>query len=61
MPWRSAHAPRGPWPILNEGELALLYAFLFLYVSGRGAGLISVDAFLTRARTHSLPLDPKPV
>jgi putative oxidoreductase len=56
-----AHAPRGPWPIQNQGELALLYAFLFLYVSSRGAGLISLDAALTRARTNSLPLNPKVV
>ncbi len=31
------------FPILNEGELALVYAFLFLYVACRGPGLASVD------------------
>jgi uncharacterized membrane protein YphA (DoxX/SURF4 family) len=31
-----AHAPRGFYPILNQGELALLYCFLFLYPAGRG-------------------------
>ena len=33
-----AHAPRGFWPILNGGELAALYCFLFLYIAGHGAG-----------------------
>ncbi|WP_266204926.1 DoxX family protein [Pontibacter kalidii] len=39
-----AHVPQGPWPILNQGELALLYAFLFLYMAARGSGIWSVDA-----------------
>lgn len=37
------HAPRGPWPTLNEGELAVLYCFLFLYIAARGAGRFSID------------------
>src|SRR4051812_24105287 len=31
-----AHAPRGPLPILNGGELAVLYCFAFLYIASRG-------------------------
>jgi putative oxidoreductase len=38
-----AHAPRGPWPIQNAGELAVLYCFAFLYISSRGSGPISID------------------
>lgn len=38
-----AHAPRGPWPIQNEGELAALYCFAFLYIASRGAGRWGVD------------------
>ena len=37
------HSPRGFWPILNGGELALLYAFIFLYLSVAGPGPISLD------------------
>jgi putative oxidoreductase len=37
------HAPRGFWPILNGGELAVLYAFVFLYLSIAGPGPISLD------------------
>jgi len=28
-----AHAPQGPYPLLNQGELAVLYCFIFLYLS----------------------------
>jgi putative oxidoreductase len=33
-----AHLPRGFWPIQNGGELAALYAFLFLYIAAHGSG-----------------------
>jgi putative oxidoreductase len=39
-----SHAPRGLWPVLNGGELAVLYCFLFLYLSVAGGGEWSVDA-----------------
>src|SRR5207249_9224458 len=38
------HAPRGFWPILNQGELAALYCFLWSYLAGAGAGPWSLDA-----------------
>jgi putative oxidoreductase len=37
------HAPHGPWPILNHGELALVFCVLFLYIACRGPGIWSVD------------------
>ncbi len=37
------HAPHNFWPILNHGELAVLYCFIFLYVAARGSGTISLD------------------
>ena len=42
-PWLST-VHRGFWPIQNGGELAMLYCFVFLYISARGAGIWSVDA-----------------
>jgi putative oxidoreductase len=45
-----AHAPGGFWPILNKGELAVLYCFVFLYLSAAGAGPWSMDALLSRGR-----------
>jgi putative oxidoreductase len=43
-----AHAPRGFFPILNGGEAAILYCFLFLYLFFAGAGPWSVDAMMKR-------------
>jgi putative oxidoreductase len=36
------HAKDGSWPILNKGELAVLYCFVFLYIACRGGGRYSV-------------------
>ena len=38
------HAPAGFYPILNGGELAVLYCFVFLYFAASGPGPWSVDA-----------------
>jgi putative oxidoreductase len=38
------HAPQGFFPVLNGGELAVLYCFVFLYFACAGAGPWSVDA-----------------
>lgn len=38
-----AHAAQGFWPLLNRGELAVAYCFVFLYLSVAGAGVWSVD------------------
>jgi putative oxidoreductase len=43
-----AHASRGPWPIQNGGELAVLYCFVFLFIASRGSGPISLDAAVGR-------------
>ena len=48
-----SHAPDGFWPILNRGELAALYCFVFLYCSARGGGAYSVDALVHRRRTDA--------
>jgi putative oxidoreductase len=39
----TVHQPQGTWPIENDGELAALYCFIFLYVATRGSGIWSVD------------------
>jgi putative oxidoreductase len=39
-----AHAPGGPLPILNHGELAVIYCFIFLYLSVAGGGAFGLDA-----------------
>lgn len=41
----TVHMPRGGWPIQNGGELALLYAIIFLFLANDGAGMLSADNF----------------
>lgn len=43
------HAPQGFWPIVNMGEAAILYCFVFLYLAAAGPGAFSIDA--ARERT----------
>ena len=43
-----AHAPGGFWPVLNKGELAALYSFVFLYLAVAGGGEWSLDRMLRR-------------
>jgi putative oxidoreductase len=43
-----AHASKGFYPVVNGGELAALYCFVFLYFSFAGAGPWSVDAAIRR-------------
>lgn len=47
-----AHSPRGFWPVLNQGELAVVYCFLFLYIAARGSGVWSVDSLIGRGRAE---------
>jgi putative oxidoreductase len=42
------HAHGGFWPIENKGELAVLYCFVWLFVSAHGAGIWSIDNALRR-------------
>ena len=42
------HAPNAPFPMLNGGDAAILFCFLFLYLSVAGGGAWSLD----RLRQH---------
>ena len=46
-----AHLPTAFWPIQNQGELAVLFCFAFLYVAANGSGPWSVDGLLRSRRT----------
>jgi putative oxidoreductase len=39
----TVHFPQGPFPILNNGELAVLYCFVFLYIAARGTVALGVQ------------------
>ena len=38
------HFPKGFWPAVNQGQPAVLYCFIWLYLSAAGAGPWSIDA-----------------
>ena len=38
------HAPQAFWPVVNQGQPAVLYCFIWLYISAAGAGPWSLDA-----------------
>jgi putative oxidoreductase len=44
-----AHAGKGFYPVLNGGELAALFCFVFLYFAVAGGGVWSADALIKRA------------
>jgi putative oxidoreductase len=49
------HAPQGFWPVLNQGHPAIMFCFLFLYLSAAGAGPWSLDALRNRSRLNRRP------
>ena len=42
------HFPQGFWPMVNQGQPAVLYCFIWLYISAAGPGPWSVDAAIQR-------------
>lgn len=49
------HAPLGFWPILNRGEVAALFCFLWLYLAAAGPGPWSLDALRGQAGARAEP------
>jgi hypothetical protein len=45
---RLSHASHGFFPILNRGDGAILYCFIFFYIAFAGAGPWSLDALLRK-------------
>ncbi len=37
------HAPRSPFPVINGGDAAILFCFVFLYLAAAGGGVWSLD------------------
>jgi putative oxidoreductase len=42
------HAPQSFWPVVNQGQPAVLYCFIWLYLSAAGPGPWSLDAVLKK-------------
>jgi putative oxidoreductase len=51
-----AHAPRSVFPVLNGGDAAILYCFVFLYLAFAGGGPWSLDA-LRAGRSSAKPFE----
>lgn len=49
------HQSMGAWPIQNNGEPAVLFCFIFLYIAARGSGPLSIDAL--RRGNATVPAD----
>ena len=49
-----AHASGGFLPLVNKGELAVLYCFVFLYIAARGSGVLSVDNLINRNKPDTV-------
>jgi putative oxidoreductase len=49
-----AHGTGAILPIMNHGELAMLYCFLFLFISARGAGVFSIDHLLDQRKKNRI-------
>ncbi|MET0528649.1 MAG: DoxX family protein [Microvirga sp.] len=45
-----AHAPRSPFPVLNGGDAAILFCFVFLFLAAAGGGAWSLDNALSKSR-----------
>jgi putative oxidoreductase len=55
-----AHAPHGLLPLVNHGELAVLYCFVFLYLAAAGGGPWSLDHLLRRGKSSPETVTPQP-
>jgi putative oxidoreductase len=53
--WRLSFANDAWVPLVNKGELAVIYCFLFLFIAARGAGIASLDAARQRQRPSTRP------
>ncbi|MCG7392441.1 DoxX family protein [Microvirga sp. ACRRW] len=45
-----AHAPKSVFPVLNGGDAAILYCFVFLYFVAAGGGVWSLDSAMRNSR-----------
>ncbi|HLN07556.1 MAG TPA: DoxX family protein [Xanthobacteraceae bacterium] len=47
------HAPHSVYPVLNGGEPAILFCFVFLYVAAAGPGAFSLESLLRRGSSSA--------
>ena len=44
------HFPQAFWPLVNQGQPAVLYCFIWLYLSSAGPGPWSLDAIMKKGQ-----------
>ena len=49
-----AHGFTALLPVMNHGELAVLYCFVFLFISAKGSGIWSLDGGMLERRCGSV-------
>ena len=49
------HQKMGALPIQNHGELAVLYCWIFLFISANGSGIWSIDSIRSGRQTNGNP------
>jgi putative oxidoreductase len=49
----TAHGTTALLPLVNRGEMAMLYCFLFLFISAKGFGVLSVEHFLEKRKQNN--------
>lgn len=49
-----SHVPRGFWPIMNGGERAVLFCFIFLFLWAAGGGDFSLDGWRKKRSAEQL-------
>ena len=54
-----SHFPKGFFPLENQGEPAVLFCFIFLFLAFNGPGRFSLDALRRREDPESLPSAPE--
>jgi putative oxidoreductase len=42
------HGTHALLPLVNHGELAMIYCFLFLFISSKGSGIFSIDHYFKK-------------
>jgi len=51
----SVHGTHALLPLVNMGELAILYCFLFLFIAAKGSGMLSIDNYFNK----NIPINKK--
>ena len=46
------HAPASFYPVINGGDAAILFSFVFLQIAAAGSGAFSLDSLIARDSSH---------